>query len=66
MVSQITAGLVGPRSLIPHARAWLSRIRERITNNGRDPFTRPAFPGISETRSVRCRLVENETLTRVF
>lgn len=66
MVSQLTVGLVAPRALVAHARAWLAKIRHAITNDGEDPFTRPPFPGISATTSVRCALVEGETLTRVF
>lgn len=66
MISQITVGLVAPRALVPHARAWLARLRGEITNDNEDPFTRPAFPGISATTSIRCALVEGETLTRVF
>jgi hypothetical protein len=66
MITQITVGLVAPRNLVPHARAWLGRIRNEITNDNEDPFTRPAFPGISPTTSVRCALVEGDTLTRVF
>src|SRR2546426_10320916 len=66
MITQITVGLVAPRNLVPHARAWLGRIRSEITNDNEDPFTRPAFPGISSTTSVRCALAEGDTLTRVF
>jgi len=66
MLSQLTVGLVGPRNLVPHARAWLSTLRHPITNNGEDPFTRPPFPGISPTSSVRCVLVEGDTFNRVF
>src|SRR5688572_12658165 len=66
MITQITVGLAAPRGLVPHARAWFGRIRSEVTNDNEDPFTRPAFPGISTTTSVRCALVEGDTLTRVF
>lgn len=66
LIAQITLGLVAPRALVPDARAWLQRLRHPIGNDGGDPFTRPPFPGLSTTSSLRCPLVEGESLTRVI
>ena len=59
-VRSINVGIVGPGALIGDAEAWLHACRGVLTNDGREPFLRPHFPGFNESAPFECEIVTAE------
>jgi hypothetical protein len=57
----ITVGIVGTSDLIFSMKTWLKDCQGRITNDGREPFWRPAFPGIHAESCFQCSVNFGET-----
>ncbi len=62
----ITVGIVGPADLVFRMRNWLKECQSLVTNDGKNPFWRPAFPGMNETSTFRCDLVFGETWQEIL
>ncbi len=56
-LTSIIVGLVGPPTLIAEAENWLKACQGVLTNDGREPFSRPHFPGFSRESPFKCDLV---------
>jgi hypothetical protein len=56
-VRSINVGIVGPGALIGDAEAWLHACKGVLTNDGREPFLRPHFPGFNESAPFECEIV---------
>ena len=61
VVTTIIVGIVGPPALIADAEQWLEACRGTLSNDGREPFLRPHFPGVNRASPFRCELVFGQT-----
>jgi hypothetical protein len=61
VVTTIIVGIIGPPALIADAEQWLGACRGALFNDGREPFLRPHFPGMSRDSPFRCELVFGQT-----
>jgi hypothetical protein len=57
----LIVGIVGPPAMVSDAQAWLERCSGVLTNDGRDPFGRPHFPGFRAESAFRCSFVFGDT-----
>ena len=57
----ITVAVVGTPDLVFRMNNWLRGCQGIITNDGSEPFWRPAFPGINQNSCFQCDLVFGET-----
>ncbi len=57
----ITVGVVGTPNLVFKMNNWLRNCQAQVTNDGSEPFWRPAFPGINENTCFQCNIVFGET-----
>lgn len=53
-LTNIVVGLVGPPALIAEAEGWLSACQGILVNDGREPFSRPHFPGFHRKSPFQC------------
>ncbi len=57
----IIVGIVGPSNMIADTQQWISALKGRLTNDGKEPFLYPHFPGINENLPFECELITGET-----
>lgn len=62
----ITVAVVGTPDLVFRMNNWLRDCQGMITNDGNEPFWRPAFPGINQDSCFQCDLVFGETWQEVI
>lgn len=60
-IRSITVGIVGIPSMIADAHQWLEKCSHIVLNDGREPFTRPHFPGFDCELPFQCTLVTGST-----
>src|SRR5436309_11883982 len=50
-LTNIIVGIIGPPAMVADAEQWLRACRGVLTNDGKQPFMRPHFPGFSSSSS---------------
>jgi hypothetical protein len=57
----IIVGIIGPPAMIADAEAWLRACQGVLTNDGRQPFLYPHFPGFNSSPPFECDLIFGDT-----
>lgn len=65
-LTNIVVGLVGPPSLIADAEGWLQACQGLLANDGREPFSRPHFPGFNRDSPFQCDLCFGASWTQTI
>ncbi|ODS32953.1 MAG: hypothetical protein SCARUB_01892 [Candidatus Scalindua rubra] len=60
-ITSIILGIVGPPSMISDAEQWLRSCKNIVTNEGKEPFLYPHFPGINTGLPFQCELIFGDT-----
>lgn len=60
-ISSITVGIVGPGSMVSDAEQWLAACKGILSNDGKQPFLYPHFPGFNSEHPFQCELVYGDT-----
>lgn len=62
----ITVGVVGPASMLADTQQWLTACQGMLTNDGKQPFLYPHFPGFNANLPFSCELVFGDTWNEPF
>ena len=65
-LSKIIVGIVGPKNMVGDAQQWLEACTGMLTNNGKNPYANPHFPGIDKEGVFQCKLNYGETWSQVI
>lgn len=60
-LTSITIGMVGPSSMLADAEQFLGLCKSRLTNDGKQPFLYPYFPGFNIQHPFQCDLIYGAT-----
>ena len=65
-LNAIRIGIVGPAPMIADAAHWIEACGGLLTNDGRQPFLYPHFPGCNAGQPFQCELLLSDTWQEVI
>lgn len=60
-LNAIRIGIMGPSAMVADAEQWIRACQGVLTNDGRQPFLYPHFPGCNAGHPFQCELLTSDT-----